>query len=100
MFRVGAVFIPHKYKCAQYVDNLFSSDEKSSRFDISIGPYHGQYGTCGSSYNDMTEETGDTMFFKCPRNVLGPTLKITKSGSRSRLTLCEVFVYGHGKIQL
>ena len=74
----------------------FSSDEQLTHFDITIGPFLGKYGKCGSAYNNI--KIGETTFFTCPGGPPGPTMKITKYGSGKHLTLCEVFVYGSGKI--
>ena len=70
------------------------SGTRLSKFNITVGPYNGQYGKCGSSSNYM--DTGETASFTCDPNAKGTSLKITIKDRKELLTLCEVLVFGKG----
>jgi len=76
----------------QYI--AFLSGTRLWNFDITVGPYNGQYWKCGSSSNYM--DTGETASFTCDPNAKGTSLKITIKDRRELLTLCEVLVFGIG----
>ena len=42
--------------------------------------------------------TGETRSFTCPSGSFGSILKITQYGRGESLTLCEVMIYGRGKL--
>ena len=73
---------------------IISTGRSLSNFNITVGPYNGQYLKCGSSSNDM--DTGEIVSFTCDRNAIGSTLKITIKDRREFLMLCEVLVFGKG----
>ena len=64
---------------------------------IKVGPYHGQFGQCGSDTNSLANGKMET--FRCTTNAKGSAMTIALLGNREQfLTLCEVFVFGEGNI--
>ena len=64
---------------------------------IKVGPYHGQFGHCGSDTNSL--ESGILGTYSCTTNAKGSAMSIALLGNREQfLTLCEVFAYGEGNI--
>ena len=67
-------------------------------FSIVIGPYHGRYNICGEEINYM--KTAVPMPLICSPVALGSNLKITLLKANKILRLCEVVIFGNGKIYL
>ena len=44
--------------------------------------------------------TGEVRVFSCEPNAKGTSLKIQIKGRHEYLTLCEVFIFGRGKIEV
>ena len=56
------------------------------------------YTKCGSPTNNMS--SAEARVFSCEPNAKGSSLKIQIKGRRDYLTLCEVFIFGRGKIEV
>ena len=69
------------------------------RFRITVGPYLGKYKRCGSYINSVMY-TAETRSFSCGDEAFGKSVQITLQGLYDILTLCEVHIYGRGKIEL
>ena len=69
------------------------------RFSITVGPYLGKYKRCGS-YVTSVMYTAKTRSFSCGDEAFGTSVQIKLEGIYDILTLCEVHVYGRGKIEL
>ena len=67
-------------------------------FSIVIGPYHGRSNNCGDEIHYM-KTAGPTPVI-CSPVALGSTLKITLHTANTKLTLCEVVLFGNGKIYI
>ncbi|KAI0208186.1 hypothetical protein LSAT2_007133 [Lamellibrachia satsuma] len=60
-------------------------------FDIKVGPYNGNYKTCGMARNTMVP--GETKSYLCSPNAIGSTVKI-QAHIFEFITLCEVSIFG------
>ena len=64
---------------------------------INIGPYRGEYTTCGNDTNMLT--SGDPATYTCRSNARGTAIKISLPRDiEQHLALCQVAVFGAGNI--
>ena len=74
---------------------LISSVDFLTHFNIVIEPHReSPKKICGSTTNDIN--FGETVSFTCHPNAMGTALKITTIRRVTKLSLCEVSVFGNG----
>ena len=65
-------------------------------FYIKVGPYRGEFGSCGFDNNTLPSDSVKT--FGCNPNAKGSALEISLLGNIEQyMALCEVLVYGSGE---
>ena len=79
-------------------DIIGISGDSLRQFSIAVGPNDGVYKKCGWSRNKML--TGDTTAFTCEAHATGNSVNIEIKRLQSWLTLCEVFVFGTGMLEV
>ena len=67
-------------------------------FKVMVGPYNRAYKQCGFRTNTMN--TYERREIWCSGNTIGTTVKISIKGRNQILTLCEVLIFGRGKLSL
>ena len=66
-------------------------------FSIKIGPYHGEFTSCGNATNTLLN--GDTGRYTCRSNARGTAIKISLPRNIEQpLGLCQVAVFGDGNM--
>ena len=66
-------------------------------FYIKVGPYNGEFGSCG--FENNTVPSASSKAFGCNPNAKGSALEILLLGNIEQyLALCEVLVHGNGEV--
>jgi len=96
------------YCCLRTCDNCLTCHVKKDitcisglrlrEFTIAVGPNDGVYTLCGSHRNRMA--TQETTAFMCRANTTGISVKIQIRKMHRWLTLCEVFIFGRGMVEV
>jgi len=96
------------YCCVRIGDNCLIYDADNDiigisgdglrQFIIAVGPNDGEYKKCGSSRNKML--TDDTTAFMCEPHATGNSVTIQLKRLHAWLTLCEVFIFGTGMLEV
>ena len=79
-------------------DVIGISGYRLQQFNITVGPMNGAYKKCGSSTNRMVSH--ETTAFMCEAKARGNSVKIQIQKLQTWLTLCEVFIFGTGMLDV
>ena len=91
--RIGDGYLTCHVDC-----EICMTGERLRTFSIIVASNNGTYKMCGSPSNNMS--TAEARTFPCEPNTRGTSVKIQINGRKEFLTLCEVFIFGRGMIEV
>jgi len=80
-------------------NTYYTPGERLRNFEIIVHPRSGRKKRCGSMSTNILE-TGETKSFSCEPEAIGTSMTIRLPGETNILTLCEVFIFGKGTVEM